>query len=85
MTGYVRTFINMYVNKRKRILLLNNLRVKDGICFPSVDTAVANIRPKSAITVNVNGMPIRAKNIQNVRPPVVTGTIFPYPKQKNNR
>lgn len=54
-----------------------NLLVNDGRCLPSVDTAVANIRPKSAITVNVNGIPIRAKNIQKVRPAVVTGTMLP--------
>lgn len=45
--------------------------------MPSVETAVANMRPKSAITVNVSGIPIRAKNIQNVRPLVVTGTMLP--------
>lgn len=54
-----------------------NLLVNDGKCLPSVDTAVANMRPKSAITVNVNGIPIRAKNMQNVRPLVVTGTMLP--------
>jgi len=54
-----------------------NLLVNDGKCLPSVDTAVANMRPKSAITVNVNGIPISAKNIQNVRPLVVTGTMLP--------
>lgn len=44
-----------------------------------VDTAVANKRPQSAMTVNVSGIPINAKNIQNIRPPKVTGTMLPYP------
>lgn len=57
--------------------VVRNLLVSDGSRFPSADTAVANIRPRSAMTVSVNGMPIRAKNIQNVRPPVVTGTMLP--------
>lgn len=44
-----------------------------------VDTAVANKRPQSAMTVNVSGIPIKAKNIQNILPPKVTGTMLPYP------
>lgn len=48
-----------------------------GICLPSTDTAVANKRPQSAITVSVKGMPINAKHIQNALPPIVTGTILP--------
>lgn len=63
--------------KLRIIVSDKNLLVNDGKCLPSVDTAVANMRPKSAITVNVNGIPISAKNIQNVRPPVVTGTMLP--------
>lgn len=60
---------------------INNIRllVRDGKCFPNKETPVANIRPRSAMTVNVNGMPINAKNIQNIRPPGVTGTMLPYP------
>lgn len=49
------------------------------MCLPNVETAVANILPKSAMTVNVNGIPIRANTIQKDRPPVVTGTMLPYP------
>lgn len=44
-----------------------------------VETAVANKRPQSAMTVNVSGIPINAKNMQNIRPPKVTGTMLPYP------
>lgn len=53
------------------------LLVRDGMCLPKADIAVANTRPKSAITVNVNGIPINAKSIQNARPAFVNGTIFP--------
>lgn len=59
--------------------LLFNLLVNDGKRFPTADTAVANTRPKSAITVNVNGIPISANSIQNDLPPVVVGTMLPYP------
>ena len=44
---------------------------------PTVDTIVAKITPKSANTVSVKGMPIEANNIQNVRPPTVTGAMLP--------
>lgn len=55
----------------------DDLLVSDGMCLPTAETAVANTRPKSAITVNVNGIPIKANSIQNARPLVVTGTILP--------
>ena len=42
-----------------------------------VDTTVAQIEPTSAITDRVNGIPIIAKIIQNTRPALVTGAIFP--------
>lgn len=67
----------LYIAIKFRNYSGKNLLVNDGKCLPSVDTAVANMRPKSAITVNVNGIPISAKNIQNVRPPDVTGTMLP--------
>ena len=44
---------------------------------PTVETIVAKITPTSAKTVSVKGMPIDANNIQNVRPPTVTGAMFP--------
>lgn len=48
-----------------------------GICLPNTETAVANKRPQSAITVSVKGMPINAKHMQNALPPIVTGTMLP--------
>lgn len=51
--------------------------VIDGTCLPKADTAVANTRPRSAITVNVNGIPISANSIQNARPALVNGTMWP--------
>ena len=44
---------------------------------PTVETIVAKITPTSAKTVRVKGMPIDANNIQNVRPPTVTGAMLP--------
>lgn len=38
----------------------HNLLVSAGICLPAAETAVAKTRPKSAITVKVNGMPMKA-------------------------
>ena len=35
--------------------------------------------PTSAITERVNGTPMMANTMQNKRPSVVTGAIFPYP------
>lgn len=60
-------------NNNKKI----NLLVSDGNFLPTAETAVAKTRPKSAITVSVNGIPINANSIQNPRPPVVTGTMLP--------
>lgn len=48
-----------------------------GKFFAKEVVAVANKRPQSAITVNVRGMPIKAKKIQKSRPSNVTGAIFP--------
>ncbi len=42
-----------------------------------VETTVAQIEPTSAITDNVNGIPIIAKIMQNTLPPGVMGAIFP--------
>lgn len=55
----------------------------EGKCLDNVETAVANKRPQSAMTVNVSGIPINAKNMQKIRPPRVTGTMLPYPVKKD--
>lgn len=69
------------INEKKRITAqsknMNNLLVSDGNFLPTAETAVANTRPRSAITVSVNGIPINANNIQNPLPLVVTGTMLP--------
>ena len=43
----------------------------------STDTPAAIKTPKSAMTVSVNGMPIRAKKMQKMRPAVVAGAMLP--------
>lgn len=43
-------------------------------------TAPANNFPQSAITINVRGIPTKAKKMQNILPQLVDGTTFPYPK-----
>lgn len=67
------------VADKMQIFTKVDLLVSDGNFFPTADTAVAKTLPRSAITVNVNGIPINANIMQNVRPPLVTGTMFPYP------
>lgn len=69
----------MCINCKSYLSILRDFHLGNllGICLPSTDTAVANKRPQSAITVSVKGMPINAKHIQNALPPIVTGTILP--------
>lgn len=54
------------------------------MCFIISDTAEANSLPQSAITVSVKGIPTRAKTMQKALPPVVIGTISPYPANKRS-
>lgn len=59
------------------IVRIKLLLVRDGICLPNADTAVAKTRPRSAITVNVNGIPMNANSMQKPRPALVIGTMLP--------
>ena len=45
--------------------------------FAAIDTADAMSLPTSAMTVNVNGIPIKANKIQNPRPDCVDGAMSP--------
>lgn len=51
----------------------------DFIAKAILTTPLANSFPKSAITIKVKGMPMKANKIQNILPPLVDGTTFPYP------
>lgn len=44
----------------KKFQVPYNILVSAGMCLPTAETAVANTRPKSAITVKVNGIPMNA-------------------------
>lgn len=57
---------------------------KGGILLMSAETPVANSLPQSAITVSVRGIPTNANNTQKALPPVVSGTIFPYPAEQES-
>lgn len=45
-------------------------------------TAPANSLPKSAITIRVSGIPMKAKRMQKILPQSVEGTTLPYPDMK---
>ncbi|KAK1129284.1 hypothetical protein K0M31_020412 [Melipona bicolor] len=46
---------------------------------PILTTPPANSFPQSAITISVKGIPTNANKMQNILPPLVDGTTFPYP------
>jgi hypothetical protein len=61
--------------------LEDDLMISLGKCLRQLlydeDTAEAISLPKSAITVSVKGIPIKAKPIQKTRPQYVFGAMFP--------
>lgn len=61
------------ISSNVKHLLVNDF----GKFFPAAETAVANTRPRSAITVNVKGIPINANSMQKPLPAVVVGTMLP--------
>lgn len=58
-------FDEMKGKKEHKLFHNDNLRVSAGMCLPTAETAVAKTRPRSAITVKVNGMPMKANTYGN--------------------